>query len=496
MQICRTLAGYSYAQADIVRRAMSKKKSEVMEQERVRFVDGARSRNIDKNAAEEIFDEMVGFAKYAFNKSHATVYAITSYRTAYLKCHFPADYYSALMSSVLNQQDKIREYIEDAKESGVRVLPPDVNFSGVNFSASNGVIYFGLLAIKNVGKLIASAIVEERKKRPFKSFEDFVSRMADKDMNKRALEFLIKGGVFDSLGRNRRVLLDCYENILEHELEKLHNNITGQMDFFSLMLGQVGTDDSTQYPYPDVPDFSFKELLAIEKESLGMYFSGHLLDDYSENIRALEPDSSSAIINSFEFAETGSKYSDRSQVALCGVISSIKTKSTKNGETMATFVIDDKLGELEVICFPRVFAKYENQIFSENAVYIVARLSMTEEFTPRLIASEIEPLVCNREYHSQLSESQKHINGENGNFKKEEPRKNPRLFIRVASMADYRISSVEKLARMNPGTIQIVFYDMSLNKYSAFKNCSISFTDTVKNHLYRIFDEENVIFIE
>ncbi len=493
MQICRSLAGYSFARADIVRRAMSKKKADVMEKERAGFVEGANSRGISKDMAEEIFEEMVGFAKYAFNKSHATVYAITSYRTAYLKKHYPAEYFSALMSSVLGRSDKIREYILDAQKFGLRIAKPDVNTSDVTFTVKDGVIYFGLLAIKNIGRPIAKAIVDERRKKRFQSFDDFVSRLCDKEINKRTLEYLIKSGAFDSFGKPRSALMECYENILSQEMERLRNNIAGQMDMFSFAFGQ--TTDIVSYSYPDMPEFTFKELLALEKESSGMYFSGHLLDDYSDNIKGLAPDLSVDIIRDLTDPPSNRRYHDKSEVSLCAIIGSLKTKNTKNGGVMAFFTIDDKYGEMEVICFPKQFDLYQEEIAEENAVYITGHISEEDEEKPRIILSSLYPLIANRDYSPRFlqkkSERKQETEGE------AEPKKsNSRLFIRIESMQDHRISSIERLAMLNPGKVQIVLYDKEKNKYVAFKTCSISFSETVKNRLYRIFEEENVIFIE
>ncbi len=493
MQICRTLAGYSYARADIVRRAMSKKKADVMEKERAGFVEGAISRGVPKSAAEEIFDEMVGFAKYAFNKSHATVYAVTSYRTAYLKKHYPAEYFSALMSSVLERSDKVREYILDAQKFGIHVMKPDINTSGANFTVKDGAIYFGLLAIKNVGRPIANAIVKEREKGPFKSFDDFVSRLSDKEINKRTLEFLIKSGAFDSLGTSRSALMECYEGILAQEVERIRSNISGQLDLFSV--APALSERISSYVYPKSPEYSFKELLALEKESSGMYFSGHLLDDYTDNIKALHPDLSSDIIRDLTESPEEIKYHDKSEVSLCAIITQLKTKNTKNGGVMAFFTIDDKYGEMEVIAFPKQYEKYQDEISLENPIYITGHISEEDDENPRIVLSTILPLMSNRDYSPQYLQ-RKTEKSEPVSKPESRPKTNARLFIRISSLLDHRIESIEKLAMLNPGKVQIVLYDMEKNKYVAFKTCSISYNDTVKKLLIRLFDEENVIFME
>ncbi|MBQ2737138.1 MAG: DNA polymerase III subunit alpha, partial [Clostridia bacterium] len=270
MQICRALAGYTYAEADLVRRAMAKKKASVMNAERERFVKGCLKNNIEQTVSNSIFDSMVSFAQYAFNKSHATAYSIITYRTAYLKAHYPKEYFAALMTSVLDSQDKLRQYIQDAQKHGVRVLPPDINLSGSDFSVANGDIRFGLLAIKNVGRNVTESIIRERERGSFKSFDSFITRLGGAEINKRMLEAFIKCGVFDSLGVTRASLLACYEQILDSEQTKQRNNIKGQMDFFSQMT--VAKTDSGGFVYPDLPEFSPRELLMLEKESSGMYF--------------------------------------------------------------------------------------------------------------------------------------------------------------------------------------------------------------------------------
>ncbi|MBR5817369.1 MAG: DNA polymerase III subunit alpha, partial [Clostridia bacterium] len=247
MQICRALAGYSYARADIVRRAMAKKNESVMLAEKSDFINGCLANGVEKAAAEKIFDEMVGFAKYAFNKSHATAYSVISYRTAYLKAHYPAEYFSALLTSVLSDTAKLRSYTADAQKFGVRVLAPDINESDSYFTVSDGNIRYGLLAIKNVGRVFADAVIREKNKRPFKSFDDFVSRMSASDLNKRTVEALIKCGVFDSLGVTRSSLISCFESIIEAEHTKSRNNVSGQLDMFS-MGREVEVSGGVEYP--------------------------------------------------------------------------------------------------------------------------------------------------------------------------------------------------------------------------------------------------------
>ena len=331
MQICRTLAGYSYARADIVRRAMSKKKTAAMQAEREAFVNGCLDHGVSKANAEEIFEEMLGFAKYAFNKSHATAYGIISYRTAYLKAHYPAEYFSALLSSVLDNAAKVREYIVDASRFGIQVLPPDINQSYENFTTESGNIRFGLLAVKNVGRNFVKSLIKSRSASKYLSFDEFISRMIDCDLNKRTVEYLIKCGAFDSLGTPRQALMQCYESIIDSEQDRKRNNISGQMDLFS-QVNSVGSA-SVKYKYPNVSEYPMRELLLLEKESSGMYFSGHLIDDYARHIEKESPDKITDIITSFaeDAGVESSRYKDKGQVKIAGIITAKRTKVTKNG---------------------------------------------------------------------------------------------------------------------------------------------------------------------
>ena len=476
MEICRTLAGYSYARADIVRRAMSKKKAEAMNAERKSFVDGCVSRGVSVDAAEAVFEEMVGFAKYAFNKSHATAYGVISYRTAYLKAHYPAEYFAALMSSVLDNAGKLREYIADAQKFGVSVLPPDINLSGETFVADGKTIRFGLLAIRNVGRIFARDVIAEREKRMFSSFDDFVSRMAEADINKRTVESMIKCGAFDSLGVTRSALLSCYEGILDAEHDKNRNNISGQMDLFSSAMSDAA---NSGYKYPDVPEYSLRELLLLEKESSGMYFSGHLIDSYSKHIATVKHDIISEIIDdlSEETAEVGAKYKDKSQVKIVGIVTSKKTKVIKNGDTMAFLTIEDRYGEIEVIVFARSYKQFADVIVPETAVVISGTLSTEEGEAPKVLLSSIEQLKTDAEFDE-----------------KNAVRTERRIYIKIPSLSDPRISNINRIAVFNKGEAKIILFDESTKKYVAMKDVSVDPSEKVISRLSTLFSSENVVF--
>ena len=477
MQICRTLAGYSYARADLVRRAMSKKKTEAMQAERDDFVSGCAEHGVSKASADQIFEEMVGFAKYAFNKSHATAYGIVSYRTAYLKAHYPAEYFAALLTSVLDSTVKVREYIVDAQKHGVSVLPPDINESGESFTTDGNKIRFGLLAIKNVGRIFARAVIEERRGRRYSSFDEFVSRLINTDINKRTLESMIKCGVFDSLGVTRSALIFCYENIVDSEHEKQRNNISGQMDFFTVSSAR---SVSAGYNYPDVPEYQKRDLLLFEKENSGMYFSGHILDSYERHIDELRVDNISDIVASA--AEDGaskqtSRYKDRSEASVAVIINEKKTKITKNGDTMAFLLVEDRFAEMEVVVFARQYRQYSELLSDEAAVLITGTLSIEEGEAPRLLLSSVKPLMTAEELAARTPE-----------VKREE-----RLYIKVPSLSDPRISNIYRIASLNRGEVKIVLYDESTKKYSMVKDVSVSPSEKVLTRLGSIFSEQNII---
>ena len=485
MQICRLLAGYSYAHADLVRRAMSKKKASAMQAERDAFISGCLARGISSENAEEIFDEMASFANYAFNKSHATAYGVISYRTAYLKAHYPSEYFSALLTSVLDSASKLRAYIADAQKHGVNVLSPDINQSYANFSVSGNNIRYGLLAIKNVGRNFAEAVIKERKKKPFSSFEDFVRRMAEIDINKRTVEALIKCGVFDSLGVKRSALIASFEGIIDSEYNKRRNNISGQLDIFSLS-GSAGISVSESYSYPDMPEYSLRELLMLEKESSGMYFSGHMIDNYSSHTETLKVERISDIIEDAdeENAMGGKRFSDKQNVTVIGIITSKKTKVIKNGDTMAFIKLEDRYGEIDVIVFAKQYKKFASEIFAENAVCIEGTLSFEDGDEVRILLSNLIPLQSNSDFKNSNSDKQSEIN---------KPNKEQVVYIKVPTMTDSRLQSLTRLGLINPGAAKIVVFDSEQKRYHALKDVLISSNENVILRLKSIFGEDSVV---
>ena len=488
MQICRNLAGYSYARADLVRRAMSKKKTDAMTAERTNFVEGCGHRGIAADVANALFDDMVGFAKYAFNKSHATAYGIISYRTAYLKAHYPAQYFAALLTSVLDSSTKLKEYIADAAKLGVKVLPPDVNLSESDFSVSDGSIRFGLLAIKNVGRNFTEAIVRERARGKFKSFDEFVSRLTDSDLNKRTLESFIKCGVFDSLGVRRSALLAAYEYIIESEQGRKRNNISGQMDMFSMVMGGAQSGRST-YTYPEVEEYSQKELLILEKESSRMYFSGHLIDDYTAHAESLAPDGISDIIESVsddnEDDSAVKKYTDNSQVRIAGIITAKKTKTLKNGDVMAFITVEDRLSEIEVIVFSKQYARYSAEISEDSAVVIDGRVSVEEGEAPKIILSKLSELMNNSTYRGREAAAKA----------SDAPKADvaAKIYIKLERFDESRLAPIYRMSNLNPGKNAVVVFDASVKRYLSVKNVSLCADEKVIARLKSLYGDSNVV---
>ncbi|WP_027438820.1 DNA polymerase III subunit alpha [Lachnospira multipara] len=393
MQIVRDLAGYSWGRSDLVRRAMSKKKAYVMEQERKNFiygneeegVKGCIKNGISEEIAGKIYDEMIDFAKYAFNKSHAACYAVVSFQTAYLKTYYPVEFMAALMTSVIDRTDKVAEYIYSCRQMGIDILPPSVNKSEMGFSVENGAIRFGLSAIKNLGRPTINAILQDRKEHEeFKSMQDFINRMCQ-ELNKRALENFIKAGAFDEFYDNRRSMLTVYDKMLDTANKKNKDAMSGQLSLFDF----VSDDAKVGYeiPMPKIKDYNKEELLEFEKEVLGVYVSGHPLDEYSgmwkKHISAMSTD--------FELdEETGeTKVSDMSNQTIGGMIINKTIKSTKNGQLMAFLTIEDLVGDVEVVVFPRNFISNRAVIESANKVFITGKVQANVDEKAKLICDKV-----------------------------------------------------------------------------------------------------------
>ncbi|MFY9216741.1 MAG: DNA polymerase III subunit alpha, partial [Tepidanaerobacteraceae bacterium] len=379
MKIAQELAGFSLAQADILRKAMGKKQQDVMAAQRESFVNGCVKNGIDKVTAEKIFDEISYFAGYGFNKAHSAAYAVIAYQTAYLKAHFPVEYMAALLTSVIDNSDKVAHYINECRHLGIKVLPPDINESYESFTVVSDKIRFGLTAVKNVGHNVARAIIMARKSEgKFTSFTDFVEKVSG-DLNKKALESLIKSGAFASIGAKRSQLLAIYEDTLTRIQKEQRQGMKNQISLFQIL------DDTASYgeSLPDVPEFPSAELLAMEKDMLGIYLSGHPLSEFerelSENV-------------TFYLGDKNNDNIDKKEVLVGGIITGIQTKATRNESIMAFINIEDLTGSMEAIVFPTVFEKYKSLLRPESKVYIKGRIDSKEDEAPKLLVEEIRPL--------------------------------------------------------------------------------------------------------
>ncbi|MBE6662963.1 MAG: DNA polymerase III subunit alpha [Ruminococcaceae bacterium] len=470
MQIFSKVAKYSYGRADIVRRAMSKKKVEELMKERKIFIEGAVSNGVSEKVAVELFDEMESFAKYAFNKSHAAAYALISYRTAYLKCKYPKEYYASLITSVLTSVDKVTEYIDECEGLGIKVLPPDVNYSDITFSVEDNSIRFGLLALKNVGRNFISSIVNERKENgKYKDFDDFLYRLKKSDMNKRQLESLIKAGAFDSFGKYRNQLMMVYESALDSVQRISKSTQTGQLDILQYFSSEEIVDTIPKIEYPNVDEFPMKELLLYEREILGMCFSGHILDAYLMHLKELKPQSISSIFSS-------ESLSDRANVKIAGLITGISAKKTKNDENMAFVKVSDSSGEIELIAFPKVFSKYSALLQYDNVVFITGQLSLSDEQMPKIIVGTVERVLTNNDFSDNKS------------------KKSGRLYLKVDSIESTLVKEIIDLLKEYSGETEIVFYDTSKKKYVSASGVKISINDSILSALKMILGPDCVVY--
>ena len=396
MQIVRDLAGYTLGRSDLLRRAMSKKKADVMQRERQNFVYGNPEENvpgcvangISEEIANKIYNEMIDFAKYAFNKSHAAAYAVVAYQTAYLKYYHPVEYMAALMTSVIDNPGKVAEYIYSCRQMGIKILPPDINRGVGNFSVDNGNIRYGLAAIKSIGRPVIESIIEERKLRgEFKNLKDFIERLSNKEVNKRTVENFIKSGAFDSLKGTRKQLMMIYIRVMDQVNQEKKYSMTGQMSLFDI----VDEEQKKEFEItlPDVGEYQKETLLAFEKEVLGVYLSGHPLEEYEEKWR----NNISATTQDFQLdEETGvTKVRDGAKEIIGGMITSKTIKYTKKNQTMAFITIEDLMGTVEVVIFPRDYEKNQQYLQEDSKVFVKGRVSEEDDNASKLICEEIIP---------------------------------------------------------------------------------------------------------
>ena len=476
MQIVRDLAGYTMGRSDLVRRAMSKKKTAVMEKERQNFVYGNPEENvkgciangIDEKTANHIYDEMIDFAKYAFNKSHAACYAVVAYQTAYLKDYYPQEFFAALMTSVMDNVTKVSEYILTCRQLGIRILPPDINEGQSGFSVSGDAIRYGLSAIKSVGRNVVDEIIKERKNNGlFTSIDDFVERMGGREVNKRTLENFIKSGAMDSLPGNRRQKTMIAPELLDQKTKDRKNVLEGQLSLFDF----AAEEEKQQYQItmPDVPEFPKEELLAFEKEILGIYISGHPMDEYLETWK----NSITAKTTDFMVDEESGRavVEDGVRVTIGGMITAKTVKLTKNGQQMAFVTVEDMVGSVEVIVFPRDYESKRNMLNEDAKVFISGRTSIGDDPVGRLICEQVIPF-------DQVPKD---------------------LWLKFTDKAQYDAlwPSVSAVLRGSDGNDTVIIY---LEKERAKKilpaNWHVAASETVLSELMKIIGEKNVKVVE
>lgn len=483
MEIVRKLAGYSYGRADLVRRAMAKKKADVMAKERENFIYGIKREDgsfecvgavrngVDEKTANEIFDEMASFASYAFNKSHAAAYAIVAYETAYLKCHYPKEYMAGLLTSILDSADKVSEYISECQKLNIGILPPDINESEEGFTVSGNNIRFGLLAIKNLGRGFIKTLLEERKVGGrFTSFQNFCSRMLGHEMNKRALESLIKCGAFDSLGYKRRQLLLACGNIVAQLEQQAKANLSGQISLFSS--SQQPQDEAI----PDADEFPPRELLNQEKEVVGFYLTGHPLAAYKEFIKRSGMPQVREVLNNSE------RFKDGSRVSIIAIIGAKQLKTTKTNSTMAFITLDDGSGQIEALVFPKTLETYKNLVQTDEIVVVKGRISVREDEAPKILCDELlrpeDAFTPNAGENDGRDESKKARKG---------------LYISVPSLKSEEYERARRVIEVFDGDFPLYIYCRNNKKLlRAPVNIWVSMNDVMLGELKSILGEENV----
>lgn len=503
MQIVRDLAGYSYGRSDLVRRAMSKKKHDVMLKERENFiygivdddgnvlVEGAVRNGVDEKTADRIFDQMVDFASYAFNKSHAAAYAVVAYQTAWLKYYYPVEFMAATLNSYMGNSSKISYYVHECKQEGIDVLPPDVNESDVKFTVVNGKIRFGMAAVKNVGENAVRELIDERSKGgPFKSFYDFCERIGERDFNKRCVESLIKCGAFDSFGVYRSSMMAVYEKLIDSAQQNKRNRVEGQLSLFE-MPGQMQAVKPEEN-YPDLKEFSRKMLLSMEKEMLGLYISGHPLDEFKDELMEQITIDSTDISSFGTEGENGSSGAvgliDGMLVTVGGIITEVKTKTTRSNNLMAFITLEDLYGSMEIIVFPTVLKKYRSLLSGENAVIIEGHISIKEEELPKIICENVRML---------KKKDAPDMGGNNGgNGAPSEAEWYKILYIKsdIPQDSDVMKSTISLLKYFN-GKIPVVFChtDSTGNiTRSNLREYHVEWCETLERELMERFGEDNV----
>ncbi|MDY6041442.1 MAG: DNA polymerase III subunit alpha [Candidatus Faecousia sp.] len=477
IEIFRSLAGYSMGQADNIRRAISKKKTKIIMADRKTFVYGDPERNIPgavakgvpEDVAQSVYDEIVDFGDYAFNKAHSVCYAVVAYQTAYLKCHYPKEYMAALMTSVLDSAAKISGYIAECKELNIPVLPPDLNHSDDHFTVEGSAIRFGLGAVKNVGHGLIRTLVSKRAEGgSFRSLEDFLQRMGEGELNKRAVENFIKCGAMDCFGHHRSELLAVYDQMMDAVASTRKKNLDGQMGLFSML---EDSDAAVSIPIPRKEELSRAELMAMEKETTGIYISGHPMDDYRPYLK------NTHVIPIGDLMDEESKYQDEQIVSVAGVVQSVKMKTTRNNSMMAYVTVEDDTAAIEMLAFSNVLSQYGGYLKENNAVVVTGKLSIRDEKEPQIVVNRARPI-------------SDYADGSVPEEPQTRPQQNGTLYLRIPSEGDPVLRKVKAILNMFPGTCGAVLY-FADTKIRRGTRCLLA--DNMIRELKNVLGEANVV---
>ena len=480
IEIFRSLGGYTMGQADNIRRAISKKKMNVIEAERKVFVygdsaqgiPGAISKGVTESAAQSIYDEIVDFANYAFNKAHAVCYAVVSYQTAYLKCHYPREYMAALMTSVLDSAIKISGYIAECKEMGIPVLKPDINHSDDPFIVEGDSIRFGLGAVKNVGRgLIRSMVAKRNEGGPFRTLEDFLQRMGEGELNKRAVENFIKCGAMDCFGHHRSELLAVYDTMMDSVASSRKKNLDGQIGLFNML---DNADSAVAIPIPTLPELSPGDMMTMEKETTGVYISGHPMDDYRQYLKGTH------VVSIGSLLSEESTYRDDQIVSVAGIVQNLKMKTTRNNSMMAYVTVEDDTGAIEMLAFSNVLGEHGGYLRENAAVVITGRLSLREDKDPQIVINRARPITD----YSEMPP-----------IPQPKPEPKPQrpfgtLYLRLTSESDPCYRKVKAILNMFPGDRSVVLFFADTRQR---RGTQTSFDSRMIDELTDVLGNENVV---
>ncbi len=478
IEIFRSLGGYTMGQADNIRRAISKKKMKVIEAERKVFVygdpaqniPGAMAKGVSEAVAQSIYDEIVDFANYAFNKAHAVCYAVVSYQTAYLKCHYPKQYMAALMTSVLDSATKVSGYIAECKELGIATLPPDVNHSEDPFTVEGDSIRFGLGAVKNVGHgLIRSMVAKREEGGPFRSLEDFLERMGEGELNKRAVENFIKCGAMDCFGHHRSELLAVYETMMDSVASSRKRNLDGQIGLFGLL----EDEESVKIPIPKLPEMNRADMMLMEKETTGIYLSGHPMDDYRGYLR------NTHVVPIGSLMEEENPYQDDQIISVAGIIQGVKMKTTRNNSMMAYVTVEDDTASIEMLAFSNVITQYGSYLRENEPVVITGRLSLRDDKGPQIVINRARPMsdFANRQQPEPAPAEKPQVLAGT-------------LYLRLPTEEGALFPKIRAILNMFPGDSQAVVY-FADTKQRRGTHCSLD--SRMLDELKRVLGEENVV---